>query len=163
LAFGADYNVMVKDPDSGEPTNTIVDLSKIQIKEVDESILNRQNEYAFTLPISKSKIKFKLLTHGDEIAINKDIEASEKTLKQGNEITARYRRVIIEIDGIRDIGTISNFVTNRLLAGDSKSLRKYMVSITPDLDLTFEYESPLTGEKEALRIPFGIDFFYPTD
>jgi hypothetical protein len=29
LAFGADYNVMVKDPDSGEPTNTIVDLSKI--------------------------------------------------------------------------------------------------------------------------------------
>jgi hypothetical protein len=38
-----------------------------------------------------------------------------------------------------------------------------MASITPDLDLTFEYESPLTGEKEALRIPFGIDFFYPTD
>jgi hypothetical protein len=38
-----------------------------------------------------------------------------------------------------------------------------MGSITPDLDLTFEYESPLTGEKEALRIPFGVDFFYPAD
>jgi len=84
-------------------------------------------------------------------------------LKQGNEITARYRRVIVEVDGVRDLGTISNFVTNRLLAGDSKALRKYMASITPDLDLTFEYESPLTGEKEALRIPFGIDFFYPTE
>jgi hypothetical protein len=163
LAFGADYKVSVMDPDSGEPTDTIVDLSKIQIKEVDESILNRYNEYPFTLPVSKAQIKFKLLTHGDEIAINKDIEASEKTLKQGNEITARYRRVIVEVDGVRDLGTISNFVTNRLLAGDSKALRKYMASITPDLDLTFNYESPLTGETEALRIPFGIDFFYPTE
>jgi hypothetical protein len=163
LAFGADYKVTVTDPESGEPTDTTVDLSKIQIKEVDESILNRYNEYPFTLPASKVQIKFKLLTHGDELAINKDIEASEKTLKQGNEITARYRRVIVEVDGVRDLGTISNFVTNRLLAGDSKSLRKYMATITPDLDLTFNYESPLTGEMEALRIPFGIDFFYPTD
>jgi hypothetical protein len=163
LAFGADYDVTVTDPESGEPTNIVVDLSKIKIKEVDESILNRQNEYPFTLPVSKSQIKFKLLTHSDEIAINKDIEASEKTLKQGNEITARYRRVIVEVDGVRDLGTISNFVTNRLLAGDSKALRKYIASITPDLDLRFDYESPLTGEKEALRIPFGVDFFYPAD
>ena len=58
---------------------------------------------------------------------------------------------------------ISSFVANRLLAGDSKALRKEMAKITPDLDLTFEYESPLTGEKEALRIPFGVDFFYPAD
>ena len=67
------------------------------------------------------------------------------------------------MDGVRDLGTISNFVANRLLAGDSKALRKHMVSITPDLDLRFDYESPLTGEKEALRIPFGIDFFYPAE
>jgi hypothetical protein len=97
------------------------------------------------------------------MAINKDIEASEKALKQGNEITTRYRRIIVEVDGVRDLGTISNFVSNRLLAGDSKALRKYMTSITPDLDLTFEYESPYSGEKEALRIPFGVDFFYPAE
>ena len=163
LAFGPEYNVMVTDPESGEPTEVNVDLSKIQIKEINESLLNRQNEYDFTLPISKTPIKFKLLTHNDELIINKDIEASEKTLKQGNEITTRYRRIIIEVDGNREVGSISNFVANRLLAGDSKALRKYMASITPDLDLRFDYESPLTGEKEALRIPFGVDFFYPTE
>ena len=38
-----------------------IDLSKIKIKEVDDSKLNRQNEYDFTLPISKVQIKFKLL------------------------------------------------------------------------------------------------------
>jgi len=163
LAFGPEYQVTVNDPGDGEPVEVTVDLSKIKIKEIDESKLNRNNEYDFVLPISKTPIKFKLVTHGDELAINKDIEASEKTLKQSNEITARYRRIIVEVDGNRDFGYISNFVSNRLLAGDSKALRKYIAEITPDLDLKFDYESPLTGETEALRIPFGIDFFYPTE
>ena len=163
LAFGSDYDITVNDPSENEPVEVTVDLSKIQIKEVDETKLNRRNEYDFILPISKTPVKFKLLTHGDEVAISKDIEAAEKTLKQGNEITARYRRIIVEVDGNRDFGHISNFVTNRLLAGDSKGLRKYISQITPDLDLKFEYESPFTGEKEALRIPFGIDFFYPSE
>jgi hypothetical protein len=163
LAFGPEYEITVNDPNENEPVKVTVDLSKIQIKEVDESRLNRKNEYDYILPISKTPIKFKLLTHGDEIAIGKDVDASEKTLKQSNEITARYRRVIIEVDGNRDVGYISNFVSNRLLAGDSRALRKYMAEITPDLDLKFDYESPFTGEKEALRIPFGVDFFYPTE
>jgi len=163
LAFGPEYDVTVTDPSEKEAVQVKVDLSKINIQEVDESKLNRKNEFEFSLPVSKAQIKFKLLTHGDELAINKDIEASEKTLKQSNEITARYRRIIVEVDGNRDFGYISNFVTNRLLAGDSKALRKYMSAMTPDLDLTFNYVSPFTGEEEALRIPFGVDFFYPAD
>jgi hypothetical protein len=163
LAFGPEYDVTINDPEEREAVEVTVDLSKIKIKEIDESKLNRQNEYDFVLPVSKTPIKFKLLTHGDELAINKDVEASQKTLKTSNEITTRYRRIIVEVDGNRDVGYVSSYVTNRLLAGDSKALRKYIGEITPDLDLTFEYESPFTGDTEALRIPFGIDFFYPTE
>lgn len=163
LAFGPEYTVTVTDPEEKEPVEVTIDLSKIQIKEVDESKLNRKNEYDFILPISKIPVKFKLLTHGDEIAINKDVEASEKVTKSGNEITTRYKRIITEVDGNRDTMFIAGFVANRLLAGDSKALRKYMAEITPDLDLKFDYESPFTGETEALRIPFGVNFFYPTD
>jgi hypothetical protein len=162
LAFGSEYDVTVTDPISGEDVITKVDLSKLKTKEVDESLLNRNNEFEFVLPKSKTSIKFKLLTHGDELAIQKDVEASEKVTKQGNEITARYRRMIVEVDGNRDLGTISNFVANRLLAADSKALRKVISELTPDLDLTFDYENS-AGETEALRIPFGIDFFYPAD
>jgi hypothetical protein len=163
LAFGPDYNVTITDPGDGEDTEVVIDLSKIKIKEVDETRLNRKNEYDFVLPISKTPIKFKLLTHGDEVAINKDIEASQKTLKQSNEITTRWRRIITEVDDNRDIGYVSNFIANKLLAGDSKALRKHMNEISPDLDLTFEYTSAITGESEALKIPFGINFFYPAD
>jgi hypothetical protein len=163
LAFGPEYGVTINDPEENEPVDVTVDLSKIKVKEVNESLLNRNNEFDFVLPVSKISVKFKLLTHGDEVAINKDIEASQKTLKQRNEITARWRRIITEINGNRDVGYISNFVANQLLAGDSKALRKYMNEISPDLDLTFDYTSPVTGETEALKIPFGIDFFYPNE
>jgi hypothetical protein len=162
LAFGAEYDVTVDDPETGEPTHVKVDLSKIQTKELNKEILNRKNEYEFVLPISKTAIKFKFLSHGDEIAISKDVEAIEKITKTSGEITARYRRQIVEVNGIRDTGHISNFVTNGLLAGDSKALRKYANSITPDLNLTFKYTTA-SGEEEALRIPFGVDFFYPID
>jgi hypothetical protein len=29
--------------------------------------------------------------------------------------------------------------------------------------LTFDYTSPFTGETEALKVPIGVDFFYPAD
>jgi len=163
LAFGPEYVAKIIDPFDSEEVEVSIDLTTVKIKEIDESILSRENEYSFTLPISKSSFKVKLLTHGDEQSINRDIEASQKTLKTSNEITARYRRIIIEVDGNRELGHISNFVSNRLLAGDSKALRKEMAKITPDLDLKFDYTSPITGETEALRIPFGIGFFYPAD
>jgi hypothetical protein len=163
LAFGAEYKVTVTDPSENEPVEVTVDMSKLNTKEIDESKLNRKNEYDFTLPKSGIPIKFKIMTHGDEIAVAKDVEASQKIMKQGNEIQARYRRLIVEVNGNRDAGYISNFIANQLLAADSKALRKAMNEIVPDIDLTFDYTSPFTGETEALKVPIGIDFFYPTE
>ena len=163
LAYGPEYNVTITDPNENEPVDVVVDMTKLKIKEIDESQLNRNNEYEFKLPKTGVNIKFKLLSHMDELAIAKDIEASEKTLKQGNEITTRLRRVIIEVEGNKDLGYISNYVINQLQAADSKALRKYIQTLTPDIDLSFEYTSPFTGEKEALKVPIGLDFFYPTD
>jgi hypothetical protein len=163
LAYGPEYRVTITDPNENEAVDVTVDISKLGIKEIDLSKLNRQNEYEFVLPKSKAVLKFRLLTHGDEVLINKDIEASEKTLKQGNEVTSRLRRVIVEVDGNRDIGYISNFVINQFQAMDARSFRRYVTELTPDIDFTFEYVSPFTGETEALKVPVGADFFYPTD
>lgn len=162
LAFGPNYQVQITDKFTGEQEEVNIDLGKIQVKEIDESILNRNNEYEFVLPVSKTAIKFKLLTHGDEIAIKKDVEAMAKVTQNGGEITARYRRIIVEVNGNRDLGAIADFVSNRLLAGDSRTLRKEIQRITPDLNFTFEHTYS-TGDTEALRIPFGVDFFYPSE
>jgi len=71
--------------------------------------------------------------------------------------------MIQEVEGNSDTGFINNFVKNNLLARDSRSLRNYVKDLSPDLDLTYQFTSDITGEKEALDIPLGAGFFYPTD
>jgi len=166
LGYGAEYKVEVSDPFSGEPQKVTIDLSKVQTKEVDETLLNRENSYSYTLPSGKN-IKFRLLTHKDEQDINAEIQALNRLTKGDNvvsqDVTTRLRYMITEVDGNDDKGFINKFVREGLLARDSRSLRNYVQEISPDLDLRFNFVSDITGEEEALDIPFGVSFFYPSE
>jgi hypothetical protein len=165
LGYGKDYKVDVIDPFTLEQQSVVIDLSKIQVKEVDHKQLNPENEYEFELPISKKKIKFKLLTHGDEKKITQEVQALARLNKSkdaaSSEISTRLRHIIVEVDGERDAGFINKFAQN-LPALDSRKLREHIREFSPDLDLQFEFTSDITGETEALDIPFGAGFFYPS-
>jgi hypothetical protein len=166
LGYGSEYNVEVTDPFTGETQKVRIELSKVQTKEIDESKLNRNNRYEFELPLLKKKIKFKLLTHKDEIDINAEIAALNRLSKgeaASQDISTRFRYMIQEIDGNTDRGFINNFVKNNLLARDSKALREYVKTISPDMNFSYEFTSDITGETEALDIPFGVGFFYPSE
>ena len=168
LGYGADYEVEVTDPFTLEPQKITIDLSKVQTKDIDTEKLNTENLYEFDLPLAKKTIKFKLLTHKDEGDINKDIQAMQRLTQKGTDVVSqdvstRLRYMIQEVDGNTDRGFINNFVKNNLLARDSRALRNYVREISPDLDLTFQFTSDITGEQEALDIPFGAGFFYPTE
>ena len=165
LGYGPDYEVELSDPFSGEKQKVTIDLSAIETKEVDFSILNSSNRYELTLPVSKKKIVFKLLTHKDEKDITAEINALERLSKgktAGADVSTRFKYMIVEIDGNSDRGFINKFVPN-MLAGDTKAFRKYVKTISPDLNLTFNFTSEVTGDVEALDIPFGISFFYPSN
>lgn len=167
LGYGKDYQAEVTDPFTLERQTVNIDLSKVQVKEVDFDKLNRENRYEFTLPSSGKEIVFKFLTHGDDKAISAETQALSRISKDksagGKEVTTRLRHLIVELDGKTDRGFINNYVNNNLLASDSKALREYVKSIQPDMDLSFEFTSEITGESEVLDIPFGINFFYPSE
>jgi hypothetical protein len=167
LGYGADYEVEVTDPFTLEQQKVNINLSKVQTKDIDFDKLNSDNSYEFELPTLKKTIKFKLLTHKDEIDINKDIQAMQRLSGKGDvpsqDVSTRLRYMIQDVDGNTDTGFINNFVKNNLLAKDSRALRNYVREISPDLDLTFDFTSDITGETEALDIPFGAGFFYPSE
>jgi len=167
LGYGPQYDVEVNDPFTGETQKVAIDLSKIQIKEVDDSLLNSDNKYEFELPIGKKKIIFKLLTHKDEKDIQAEIQAMQRLSKDKDgasaEVSTRLRYMIQDIDGNTDRGFINNFVKNNLLARDTRALRNYVAKISPDLDLKFNFTSDITGDTEALDIPLGAGFFYPSE
>ena len=167
LGYGKDYDIETVDPFSGETQKVNIDLSKIQIKEVDTDLLNPENRYTFELPQTKKKVVFKLLSHKDEQDINAEIVALQRLHKgkdgASHEVTTRLRFMIQSVDGNDERGFINRWITNEFLARDSRALRNYVKKISPDLELSFTFVSDLTGESEVLDIPFGINFFYPTE
>jgi len=167
MGYGADYQVEITDPFTLETQKTTIDLSQVKTKDFDESILNGDNKYKFKLPKSGKELEFKLLTHGDEIEITKENQALARLYKGKGEntfdVTTRLKYMILSVDGNDDRGYITKWVQNGFLALDTKAFRKYVKEISPDMDLTFNFTSELTGEEEALDIPFGVSFFYPSE
>ena len=165
LGYGADYEVEITDPFTLEKQKVTIDLSKIETKDIDKSLLNSENRYSFKLPKSGKELVFKLLTHGDEQEISKEVQALEKINKNvasAFDVTTRFRYMILSVDGNEDRGFINKWIQNGFLSLDTQAFRKHVKEITPDMDLKFNFTSDLTGETEALDIPFGISFFYPS-
>ena len=165
LGYGKDYEVEITDPFTLEKQTVVIDLAKVETKEVNKSLLNPQNRYTFKLPKSGKEIVFKLLTHGDEQEITKEIQALEKINKNTSsafDVTTRFRYMIQSVDGNEDRGFINKWIQNGFLSLDTQAFRKHVKEITPDMDLKFQFTSEISGETEALDIPFGINFFYPT-
>ena len=161
LGYGPDYVFNFYSSKLGQSIQATVDLGKVKTKEVDFSLFNNKNEFEFKLPSNGTKITFKLLTHADEIAIERDITALEKLGKDVSaSITTRLRYMIKSVDGDNAIATINKFV-NGMLARDSRAFREYIKTISPDLDMKFSYTHE-DGEVEEAPISMGVGFFWPS-
>ena len=75
LGYGKDYEFEIK----GEKHQ--VDLSTLDNRKIDKSVFNNGNSFEWTTPTTDTKIKFKLLTHGDESKITREIEGLKKINK----------------------------------------------------------------------------------
>ena len=160
LGYGPEYPMRFYSTKLGEEVQANVHLGKVKTKEVDLSKFNNENKFEFTTPAGKNKLEFKLLTHGDEKAIEKDIAALEKFNKDASfDITTRLRYMVKSVDGNSDMGTINKFVSN-MLVRDSRAFRNYVKEIQPDMDMNYEYEHE-DGEKEVVPITLGVNFFWP--
>ena len=163
LGYGANYDIILTDPDTSERVEYTVDLTKLKNKKVDKSLYENGNNFEFELPNSKRVIGFKLLTQKDENQIDemmKDYEKVEKLTGVSYSLTTRLKHQIISIDGNSDQKEIDSFVDNEFLALDTRAFRKYLDDITPDIELKFDYTSQ-SGNLHTLDVPLGIDFFWP--
>jgi hypothetical protein len=160
LGYGPEYPMNFYSTHLGEETEAIVHLSKVKTKEVDLSQFHNKNEFEFTTPTKSNKLTFKLLTHGDEKAIEKDIAALEKFNKDtAFDITTRLKFMIISVDGNSEVGVINKYASN-MLVRDSRAFRNYVKKIQPDMDMVYTHIHS-DGEEEEVPITLGVNFFWP--
>lgn len=166
LAYGKDYKVKFKDPSTGDDVEDTIDLTHLDNKEFDFDNAERgRNLFEYELPFSKKKVLWSLLSHADEKAIDAELKSLKKFSRdknQSNEVTTRLKYVIKALDGDEDKTKIKKYVDTELLARDSLSFRNHIKENTPDIDLTFNFESEETGYTERMNLPLGVDFFYPS-
>ena len=156
LSYGKDYQIEYK----GEQIT--VDLSALENKETDYSLLqDRKNEFAFKLPHTDNTLTFKLLTHGDEKNIDREIEGLQKLNKDNiAEVTTRLKYMITSVNGITEKKDIREFVDKYLLAKDARALRDYYNKVSPDLDMSITVDTE-DGGQEDVDLPITINFFWP--
>ena len=74
------------------------------------------------------------------------------------ELTTRMRHTITSVSGETDKQKIYSFVDN-MLSRDSLALRKEIVRITPDIDMTQDID--IGGDTVTVTIPMTVGFFWP--
>jgi len=160
LGYGKDYSFRAFNPNSNQAEDFTVDLTTLKDKNLNPKDLKEEgvNEFEFNLPNSKTIITFKLLTHGDEKSIDRELEGLKKIKKDAlPEATTRLKYMVTSVDGDREKKTIREFVDNYLLARDARALREEIRRISPDVELKY-YED---GDEEGIRIPVDLTFFWP--
>jgi len=161
LGYGKEYPITVKNPETNEDIEHTVDLTQLNDKDIDWTLLeDGKNEFTFELPASKHSVTIRLLTHRIQKKIDAEIKGLAK-LKKTASLTTMLKHVIVGLDGDADNVKIRKFIDNELLALDSRSIRKYLKTITPDVDLTIEIPAGESGDTFRNGIPIGIDFFWP--
>ena len=157
LAYGPEYTAEVVNPNTGNKINYTFNLADCPFKTLPGDI--KGNEFDVTLPVSKSKVKFKLLTAKEEFEIEEELKAIGKTgIEVIPELTTRMRHAIISVDGKTEKPVINAFAEN-MLARDSMFLREQIQKVSPDIELTQKID--VEGDTVEVAIPMTVNFFWP--
>lgn len=155
LGYGKDYEFEY----DGQKIN--FDLSTVDPLPLSDVLKPGKNEFDFHLPKANVTVSFKLLTHGDEKKIDREIQGLKKVNPQGSfDQTTRLKHTIVAINGDRDTTLIREFVDNMLIT-DLRELRKHINKVTPELNLKFDYTKDNGDVVEGVSLPIGISFLWP--
>lgn len=154
LAYGKNYEFNYRGK------TEVVDLSTIDnkplLKEVEEKA--GDNNFEFILPATDNKVTFKLLSHNDELSIERELQGLKKVNKESDPTgTTRLKHMITSVNGLTETKDIREFVDNYLLASDARALRAEYTRISPDVNL----EVQLDGREDVVMLPITLNFFWP--
>jgi hypothetical protein len=164
LGYGKEYATEVLCPECETPNKISIDLSTVKDKDLDSTKYTKgENLFSFELPQSKRKITFKILTHGDEQFIEQELKSNKKLSNSevDRSLSTRLKYIIQSVDGNTERAAIRSFVDDELFAQDSRALRDYIKSISPDVDLSFNFTCKNCGHEASMAIPVDVGFFWP--
>ena len=160
LAYGKDYVVNITCENCNVVTESNIDLSQFEEKPL-KTFPNENGEFELTLP-SGLTVTLKLLTRGEELKVDREVESINKKLGDAvnREWSTRLRYIITSINGNKDPLFITTTVEN-LIVRDTREIRKFYREVSPELDMTVTSVCASCGHEQKGVLPVGVDFFWP--
>jgi hypothetical protein len=139
-------------------------LSALPIKRIKHEPLEPgKNLFAFTLPVTKKVIQYRIPTGKDE----KEQDLKEKRYKQlgidkpDASVTDFLEKIIVSIDGVTDRNKITHFINN-MPALDSRKLRLHVGENEPGIDMSWKYSCSSCQHENDINVPVTPEFFWPS-
>ena len=164
--YGADYEAKVICPSCLEAVDHNFDLEQLghldfeQALEEQEVEKTENNTFRVTLPMSKVTVECRMLNGKDETIISKNSLRKGRTNQTSNTLTTQLALMIVSVNGNTDKVNKLQFI-NAMPARDSRHLRNLMGEITPNVDMTTDFQCPKCGADAALEVPLGATFLWP--
>ncbi len=161
LGFGSEYKFSFTEPSSGETQLVTLNLGDLEDNSIDTTLFKKGvNSVEFTLPVSKKLVTIKMVTIGDQIVIEKEIESLKRINKDhSSNITTYFKHCILSVDGDSTTKTIREFVDSMPIR-DSKELKKFIETVKPGIKEKFNFTKSNGEVVEGLDMPLTVDFFW---
>ena len=161
--YGSEYRVEATCPSCSKTGPQTFDLGHLEIKRLQiEPVRPRETAFSFTLPTTKKQVVFKFLTGHDqtEMAIIAERMRSITPDAPETSVTTFLDRSVIAVNDVTEKAKISAFIKN-MPAHDSRTLRKFIKSNEPNIDMTNEMTCQSCGEASKVDMPIGSSFLWP--
>ena len=160
-SYGSDYSVLVSDPRTGIEFKSVIDLTKLNYKIINEKP-DELGQFTVKLPMRKKEAKIKLLNAGEEKSL---FEKAEQLKIAYNEEYSQYNTLklkaqVTSIDGNSNSSYINRFI-DAMPALDALTIRRKLIEVSPDVDMAYEFETA-DGYKFEANLTIGLDFFFPS-
>lgn len=158
-AYGSEYAASVTCPQCGDVSEISYDLD--QVIEDSESkehqipkdvTMNNRNNFVITLPKTGISAEVRLLNGHDNI--------TKLTANKNVGLLQSFKTFVVSLNNVTDRKMINQFLES-MPAADSKYLRETYAKITPNIDLTQDYECAACGFEQEMEVPLTADFFWP--
>jgi len=130
------------------------DFGDFEIEETHE------RTYVLSLPVTKAKVEFRMLSGHDEKQMAKTTKNRKRTNLPESTMTDIFRLYICSVNGSKKRKDIELFIDN-MPALDSKYLRFAYKQIQPNVDVNQEFVCNECAHEQELEVPFTTAFFWP--
>ena len=168
-AYGSEYETKFQCPSCNETNDYVFNLDanigRNNIDEIEKLYENVSFDppYLFiTLPKTSWNVKCKFLTSEDDKRLKK-MQTNKKKIAKGldNPITDVMRLFVVSINDVVELGQLAVAIRS-LPASDSHYLRKVYRHYTPNVEMVGDFVcSECKYHDESIKIPIGINFFWP--